>query len=972
MIKHEVATMMSKQTPFKTVLIGSTALIGGSLIAPSAALAAPCPSIITGTALAGIVCDFDNATGSSATVENGGNVGGISMNAYTPTSPSFILNASGGTINNTGGIGIEINSSSLSNGITNSGTITSSDSAIAIRNSSTIAGSLTNSGLITSSSGTSLVINNNSAITGGITNSGTIATSASVLLIDQQSLVVSGIHNSGLMISTGLGTGLRIANSSTITGGITNSGTITGSGVDSGIAMIGNSTVSGGIVNSGSINADSGDAIIMNSSLLNGDITNSSTINSANNVGIDVRNVSTITGNIANQTGGSISGGTDGIALRSGSMLSGGISNASGAAISGGTNGIAITSATVNGGISNDGTIFGGAIGISVFSTSIAGGITNNGTISGSTYSVGIDNTTTNFVNNGTITMNANNGEAIHNQNDGNTITNNGTIAYRIGTTGVSSTGNSNTLTNNGFMEVRHGIASNGTTNILTNNGTILSHGVLGGGLAETTAGNSQLTNNGTIIGTGDTSYGLKGVDGNLLTNNGYIRSTGPGILGVGDSMAVVNRGTIGNFEGITLTGNNNSVTLGMNSFTRGTVTFTGTANTLVYDVANVPRTGGVIYVGNTITGADTVTIANTSSLPADAKIAQNGNSVAVITPEQFAGTQQIVSQALTDVGTVLGNRQQLALLGDTTEAAGGTQYAASTATLSDSGDPNGWAVRDRKVAWAEGFGSYQERGSNGDMLDSKARAGGLVAGMDRPQSDSGYRSGVYVGGFMGTVDIGSSFRTIDSNGAMAGGYVGKSFGGTYVSGQMGFGFSHNESDRFTGVDTASADYNSYFMSPSFTMMHPVRVRSVTWVPSATMRYTAQFDESHTESGSAVNQSLDSHLSSSLDGRMMLEAKFDPSQWKYGTLKTSLRAGVEGQTLLGSNKVDMQVLGTNLSFDPKGGDGYVDGILGANLVHSVSDRLDLYGDAEATLGLNKGGAGSNKGAVGRIGARWKL
>lgn len=929
--------------PFKRALIGSTALIGGSFIAPAAALAVSCPSDITGAGLTGVVCDFDS--GNSVTVANGGDVGGINMNSYAPAS-SFITN--NGTVANTTGASINISTSSLTGGIINSGTITNG-------------------------AGVGITINNTSAINGGIANSGNITSGDSVITISQ-SAVNNGINNSGTMVSTTLGTGLRIIGSSTITGGITNSGTITGSNVDPGVAII-NSSVSGGITNSGSINAANGDAFILRSGAITGGITNSGTISSTGGSGLSIFNVSTVTGDIVNETGGSMSGANAGLTLHNATTLNGSITNQSGATISGNNVGIYIYSAThITGGITNNGTVTGSTSGILISSTStVTGAVTNTGTVTGGNYGMVIDsNSSATLVNNGTINVTNASGRAMHNGNsNGNTLTNNGTINYIIGAYGISSVGDSNTLTNNGSMEVRFGISSDGDHNVLTNYGSILSHGILGGGLSESHAGDSQLINYGSIVTTGDSATGLKGVDGNTLVNNGYIRA-GFGIQGTGDGITVINRGTIANFDSILLTGSNNSVTLGMNSYTRGTITFAGATNALTYDVSNTPRTGGVIYVGDAIAGADTTTIANTASLPAGARIVQNGGSLVVLTPDQFVPTHQVISQTLADAGTILNNRQQFALLGDTTEAAGGTQYAASTATLSDAGDPGGWAVRDRKVAWTEGFGSYQERGSNGDMLETKARAGGVMAGIDLPQNDSGYRSGLYVGGFMGRLNAGSSFRTIDSTGGMAGGYVGRSFGGTYVSSQLGFGFSSNESDRFTGVDMASADYNSYFVSPSLTVMHPVRATGVTWVPSATARYTAQFDDSYLESGSVVNQGMDSHTSHSLDGRMMLEAKFDPSQWEYGTLKTSLRAGIQGQTLIGSNKVNMQALGTNLSFDPKGGDNYVDGVFGANVAHALNDRLDLYGDAEGNLGLNKGGAGSNKGVVGRIGARWKL
>src|SRR6185437_1593410 len=88
-------------------------------------MAVNCPTQIFDNTLAGIVCDFNGipSSGNSVTVENGGTVGGILMSSYQPIN-SFITINSGGLISNTTGIGIAItNSSSLSNGLSNSGTI---------------------------------------------------------------------------------------------------------------------------------------------------------------------------------------------------------------------------------------------------------------------------------------------------------------------------------------------------------------------------------------------------------------------------------------------------------------------------------------------------------------------------------------------------------------------------------------------------------------------------------------------------------------------------------------------------------------------------------------------------------------------------------------------------------------------------------------------------------------------------------
>ncbi|NDG05513.1 MAG: autotransporter outer membrane beta-barrel domain-containing protein [Alphaproteobacteria bacterium] len=343
-----------------------------------------------------------------------------------------------------------------------------------------------------------------------------------------------------------------------------------------------------------------------------------------------------------------------------------------------------------------------------------------------------------------------------------------------------------------------------------------------------------------------------------------------------------------------------------------------------------------------------------------------------MVTPDQFASTQQTITQTLTDAGVVVNKRQQLALLGETTEVAEGRQYAASTASINDAADPNDWALRNRMVAWAEGFGSYQERGQTSDSSESTARSGGMMAGVDLPQSSSGYRGGLYVGGFAGSVDIGTTtFRTIDSAGGLGGGYIGHSYGDVYVSMGLGLGFSNNDSTRLTGVDKASADYTSYFISPSVTVMRPFKGDVVTWVPSLTLRYAAQYDDGYTETGSTSgNQKVDSRVTHTWNGRAMVEARMASYNVLGNAFTPALRGGIQGQALLGDNNVDVTVLGSKLTFDPQGGYGTVDAVIGTTLNYEITQRLNVYFDGEANLGLNHGGVSDNKGAVGRLGARW--
>lgn len=592
-------------------------------------------------------------------------------------------------------------------------------------------------------------------------------------------------------------------------------------------------------------------------------------------------------------------------------------------------------------------------------------------------YVLGNNNAATN---NGSIATTGEDGIAILAIGANYSVVNNGTIA----TTGARAHGiqaniDGSSIVNNGTIEVdgtgAKGFTLSGTNGTVINNGSITTNGNTSAyGMEISLDTNLTVVNNGTVTTTGSNIDGVylnsSTGGGTVFTNNGTITSTGDGIRSQSDDITIVSNGTINDGSGvaINIVGDDNTVVIRSFSDLDGSVDFNGTGGVLQYDLSSAG--GGIVTLLTDVNG----THATETLLSSGAKTAQSGNTVVAVTPNQFASTSQVVSQTLTDTGTVLNNRQQLALLGDTTEVAEGRQYAASTTSMNDATSPNEWAVRDRTVAWAEAFGSYQNRGKHDDSSESKARSGGALAGVDLPQSSSGYRAGFYAGGFGGDLTVGDpTFREIESTGGMAGGYIGRSYDAYYVSLGLGLGFSNNDSTRATGVDTAVADYTSYFASPSLTVMRPLKGDGVTWVPSVTVRYTAQHDDGYTETGSALaNQTVDARTTHSLDGRAMVDARLDATNLWGGMLKPSFRAGVQGETLIGSNDVDVTVLGTELSFDPQGADGSIDGVVGTNLNYAIDQQLDVYFDGEANLGLNHGGPKQNNGIVGRVGARWKM
>lgn len=349
-------------------------------------------------------CEFN--LGSSVSVLSGGELGSITQSSYNPSGSSFINNS--GNINAIN-VGINIDDSYLSNGLSNRGVIVSTnDSGILINNSSGISGGISNSGSIISENNMGLQLDNGSTINGNINNSG--------------SIISNSINNPALLIR----------NNTTINGDVINSGTIRTFGDANAFHMSDSSLINGNIINSGSIRGASGlDFRVLTN--VSGNITNSGTIIGDTNNGINLTQTAQVSGNIINS--GNITGGTNGISIDDSTI--GGIINQAGATIHGGDYGIFTDfNATISSGITNHGNISGDVNAIYISSDST---VNNINIYDGSTITGNIDavNSTVNIIDGGEINgatsvnlFNINSGAAftMNNTITANSVTNNGEL----------------------------------------------------------------------------------------------------------------------------------------------------------------------------------------------------------------------------------------------------------------------------------------------------------------------------------------------------------------------------------------------------------------------------------------------------------------------------------------------------------------------------------------------------------------
>ncbi|MEZ0331901.1 MAG: autotransporter domain-containing protein [Methylophilaceae bacterium] len=335
---------------------------------------------------------------------------------------------------------------------------------------------------------------------------------------------------------------------------VTNTGSITDTTGTNGVFAANVTPVS--ITNNGSISADQ-NGILISSSILAGSIINSGSITSATGNGISLQH-STVTGDITNNSSGTISADQNGILITSSSILAGSITNSG-----------SITSAIGNG--------------ISLLQSTVTGDITNNSSGNISAYQNGI------YVSGASV----------------GSITNSGSIsvtnpfnAYAIFMLGGST---AQSITNNGSLSGQAGIDIGGSTVIgdITNNSTGVINGTaVGVYLLGSQAG--SIINSGTI--SGDNNAGIyvtfSSISGDIINNNTISGGTnGIAISSSNVAGSITNSGTI--------SGGVNGIFISSTSHVVGGITNTGSIiGDVVLNDATLNLNGTTGSISGAVSGA--------------------------------------------------------------------------------------------------------------------------------------------------------------------------------------------------------------------------------------------------------------------------------------------------------------------------------------------------------------------------------
>ncbi|HEY0223689.1 MAG TPA: autotransporter outer membrane beta-barrel domain-containing protein, partial [Pseudolabrys sp.] len=342
------------------------------------------------------------------------------------------------------------------------------------------------------------------------------------------------------------------------------------------------------------------------------------------------------------------------------------------------------------------------------------------------------------------------------------------------------------------------------------------------------------------------------------------------------------------------------------------------------------------------------------------------GDQIATLDPTAFALADKSLMDFSGFISSLLGNRfGEFAFTGSTPTAfapayngivdGANTAIGNALAYAGDSRVPNAMAA-DRAsgiAVWSKGFVGGRHQDADGPNLGAGSLAYGGAVGLDR-QFTAALRLGAFLGAGNGRLNVDSGSQTVKTDYAFGGVYGRYNWAAQFLDfavtgGSMGNSSNRTVADNINGLQTASASYNGWFVSPELaTGIHIPQGANVVMTPTARIRYLAGGLDGYSEAGSAQNLTVASRVMQNVEERIELAfERTDPL--KQGVLKTITTIGVLGQERLGSTTINTVLIGQPLSFAATGANDVAGGYLGLGFDYRMTQRINLFAAVEATV-----------------------
>lgn len=483
------------------------------------------------------------------------------------------------------------------------------------------------------------------------------------------------------------------------------------------------------------------------------------------------------------------------------------------------------------------------------------------------------------------------------------TIDNSGSIeAYGTAAAGIIWQNNGLRVDNSGSITVSGlasvGIGANGNDIAIANSGTVDVFGTASTGIG-TLFGNATITNSGSVIIEGLASVAIAAQGGSsVITNSGRVFSDQSVAIYFGAPDATLNL-------------------LGGTAI-QGPIVFSGGGNTATF--------GPALSAAMSFSGSGLPQTILTGGRP----FVTSGDSVAVVDITGFASSGPLVED----------------LVGGIAGVAEARMSAPSDHMLAPRSGPD---------AWISTFGGIRSQAGSGASAGFSDALGGVVAGAERRSGD-GFLGGVFMGGAVGSTEVDDDAQEIAHRSVFAGGYLGYDAGAHFAEAAFVAGVLQERSRRrvannlvLDGVETARADFNSVFLSPSVTLGTRLPVSAGTLIPSVRLRYIGLFIDDYAETGSDGDLAVARRDVNVFEARGQLALALAPVSAQSQTWQTTLRAGIDA-IAQDSDEVSATLLGQEISFAAGGKKVVLRGFAGADVAAEVAAGMTLNAGFEAGYG----------------------
>ena len=423
-----------------------------------------------------------------------------------------------------------------------------------------------------------------------------------------------------------------------------------------------------------------------------------------------------------------------------------------------------------------------------------------------------------------------------------------------------------------------------------------------------TDATDAKITNAGRITTAGDGAHGINAAGERVnIHNTGSIITTGDESHGIrvvsatDSTLTVVGEISVSgeNSRAIDVTGDGNTTLTLRNARILGAIDLGGGDNTVVIE--------------RTATPSSVLTIASDNPIDLGESspwVIARGNTVATIDPSGFSAHRATLLAATRRIHQAVSHRQ----------AARG--------------------------AWAQEFGGRIERDDEDLALAWEQDFQGVLGGYQLARENGGHLG--WFGG-IGTGQTETETRSIetDSNELFGGVYGRRERGDWGIDGALALGYSRHDGERtvtdnLEGIETAEADYRSFYISPSIALTRHRKLASgLSFHPNIRLAWThARYDD-YTEHGT-TNANLKVHGRSEeiLDGQAQMLMAYTFA----GGVTTELRSGT---TLRYYDSERVGFTGGDPGNHEIPGDDSITGVYGGIAVrYATKSGVDLIGDVQ--------------------------